>query len=322
MRCHPMTGPAPSDPSPSGKTRRSELNTRFLSAVALACCALGATWFGGIPFAALWSLASALVVLEWLTLIAPPATRNAKGVFSNRAERRNSLVLPGLVVALGTGVLPLLIAVASPTVAALSAAAALVGAIGWIFIGLREGRADDNWQRKFGRLLVVWVLGALLVGLLVGLVPVVARGLPVIGGTLIAWMFAVVWTTDVAAYFTGRAIGGPKLWPSVSPNKTWSGFCGGAVGGALAGWLVMFVGANLVDAPHMGAMGVLAVSLLASIVGQGGDLAESALKRRAGVKDSGRIIPGHGGVLDRVDSFLAVCLLVAIGLGTGAQMAQ
>lgn len=311
----------------------------MVSALALATVAIAATWLGGLPFAVLWALAGACVVAEWLLLIGPRAqSTGAPADASSQPEHlpvtrqhstdTNSLTINGpaggrrlaalrLLAAAGVGALPLLVELALPVAATVSAAAALTAAAAWVVLAFRAGGADADWRRRFGDLLVVWVAGGLACGALAGLVPVLARGVAEWGVVLIAWMFAVVWTTDIAAYFTGRAIGGPKLWPRVSPNKTWAGFWGGTVGGALAGWAVSLAAAALTGGAPFHAGTVLAVSFAASILGQGGDLAESALKRRAGVKDSGRIIPGHGGVLDRVDSFLAVCLLVAIGLASG-----
>jgi phosphatidate cytidylyltransferase len=129
-------------------------------------------------------------------------------------------------------------------------------------------------------------------------------------------MFAVVWSTDIIAYFTGRALGGPKLMPRVSPKKTWSGALGGLAAGTAAGVaLVLFArdnGWSTLAAAPLPAVAV--ASALASILSQAGDLAESALKRRCGVKDSGRSIPGHGGVMDRLDGFFAVALLVGLAL--------
>jgi phosphatidate cytidylyltransferase len=119
------------------------------------------------------------------------------------------------------------------------------------------------------------------------------------GAVSIYWLFCVIWLADTAAYFAGRVIGGPKLWPAVSPKKTWAGLLG-AIAGAMIAALVVHAGAGLA----IGASMLLAAALLA-VIEQGGDLYESALKRRAGVKDSGSLIPGHGGVMDRVDGLLA-----------------
>ena len=118
-------------------------------------------------------------------------------------------------------------------------------------------------------------------------------------------IFLVVWVTDIGGYFAGRGIGGPKLWPRVSPNKTWAG----AVGGFAAS-LVVAAGFAVFGLGRTGPLLVLGAAL--SIVSQFGDLFESAVKRRFGVKDSSHIIPGHGGLLDRLDGFVAAVVLAAI----------
>lgn len=122
------------------------------------------------------------------------------------------------------------------------------------------------------------------------------------GLTAIIFLFACVWTADTLAYAAGRTFGGPKLWPSISPNKTWSGFFGAVFGGLLAAVLVFyFAGLN----------NLFAAAMLGAAIGgleQGGDLFESSVKRKFGVKDSGTIIPGHGGVLDRVDGLIAAAV--------------
>jgi len=118
-------------------------------------------------------------------------------------------------------------------------------------------------------------------------------------------IFLVVWVTDIGGYFAGRGIGGPKLWPRVSPNKTWAG----AVGGFAAS-LVVAAGFAVFGLGRTGPLLMLGAAL--SIVSQFGDLFESAVKRRFGVKDSSHIIPGHGGLLDRLDGFVAAVVLAAI----------
>jgi phosphatidate cytidylyltransferase len=126
------------------------------------------------------------------------------------------------------------------------------------------------------------------------------------GITWLVWLILVVVITDIAGYFAGRMFGGPKFWPSVSPKKTWSG--------TVAGW----IGAGALGAVFMPVTGVGAVlifvSMITSFASQMGDIAESAIKRRAGVKDSSRLIPGHGGVLDRFDGLIGAALLVLIVL--------
>ena len=121
----------------------------------------------------------------------------------------------------------------------------------------------------------------------------------------ILWAAAVVVSADVGGYFAGRIIGGPKLWPSVSPKKTWAG-----LGGAVA---LAFATGGLFSWATTGTYfyQVCVVSMVAAVIAQGGDLAESALKRHFDVKDAGSLIPGHGGVLDRLDGHMAAVLVAA-----------
>ena len=114
----------------------------------------------------------------------------------------------------------------------------------------------------------------------------------------------MVWATDVAAYFAGRLIGGPRLWPSVSPGKTWSGAVAGAFAGAALGLLL----SGWTDRIDL----LFWLGLTAAVVAELGDLFESAVKRRFGVKDSSRLIPGHGGLMDRLDAFIAASAFAAL----------
>jgi phosphatidate cytidylyltransferase len=136
--------------------------------------------------------------------------------------------------------------------------------------------------------------------------PVVIRADAALGFVAMIFLFAVVWTTDVAAYFAGRRMGGPKLWPAVSPNKTWSGAIAGAVAATAAGLIV----AAVAGVGHM--VSIAGMSFALSVVAQGGDLFESGFKRRFGAKDTGRVIPGHGGLMDRLDGFLAAASAAAV----------
>ncbi len=126
-----------------------------------------------------------------------------------------------------------------------------------------------------------------------------------VGRQAIFWLFAVVWATDIGAYFAGRGIGGPKLAPRISPGKTWAGLLGGMVCAALVGAAT----ALLLDLSR--AAPLIVISALLALVAQAGDLLESMVKRRFGVKDSGHLIPGHGGVLDRLDGLLTAAPAVA-----------
>lgn len=127
-------------------------------------------------------------------------------------------------------------------------------------------------------------------------------------GLVLAFALAIgTWASDISAYFTGRTFGGPKLLPETSPKKTWSGFFGGIVAGAIA--VAIFAGAV-----HASWQVGLAAGAIISIVGQGGDMFESLVKRHFRVKDSSGLIPGHGGVLDRMDSLMAATLVCALAL--------
>ena len=118
------------------------------------------------------------------------------------------------------------------------------------------------------------------------------------------WLVLVVVVTDVVGYFAGRMIGGPKFWPAVSPKKTWAGTVSGWIGAAIVGWLFSIntgVGLQL-----------MGISIAVSMASQMGDIAESGLKRKMGVKDSSNLIPGHGGLMDRFDGMLGAALFVLI----------
>ena len=165
------------------------------------------------------------------------------------------------------------------------------GAVGW-----RAGRRDGTWAAA----------GVFYAGALVSSI-VLLRLSPGYGLAAVFWVFAVVWGADIAAYFAGRSIGGPRLWPSVSPGKTWSGAIVGALAGAVLGLLLTAWTNRLMPLFWLG--------LATAIVSELGDLFESALKRRFGVKDSSGLIPGHGGLMDRLDAFVAASVFAAVVAG-------
>ncbi|EIZ85333.1 phosphatidate cytidylyltransferase [Methylobacterium sp. GXF4] len=276
-----MTPTAPPAARPSG---RRELWLRVASGVVLAPAILAALVYGGWPFAGIWLAAGIIGFAEWMVM--------------SRTEPREVLIALG---AATLGALLLCQRGGAPALACL--AVLLLGAAACATVA-RTG---------FGR---VRALAGVLGAASIASVPVALRDDPGIGLVGPAWMFAVVWSTDIAAYFAGRKIGGPKLMPRVSPNKTWAGAIGGLVGAVAAGSLVA-VAADLagLDLPSAASLPVVAgVSALASVLSQAGDLLESGLKRRYGVKDSGKIIPGHGGVMDRLDGFFAVAVLAGLYL--------
>jgi phosphatidate cytidylyltransferase len=140
------------------------------------------------------------------------------------------------------------------------------------------------------------------------------RHQPAYGRETILWLLVCVWTTDIGAYFVGSYAGGAKLAPSISPSKTWSGL----VGGASATAVVSALFGLAIDAGQTLTLALTGVGI--ALVAQAGDLLESAQKRRAGVKDSGRLIPGHGGILDRIDGLIAALVFIAvIRLATGGE---
>lgn len=152
-----------------------------------------------------------------------------------------------------------------------------------------------------------WLLGGIAYILAACYVLHGLRGAGDLGRDLIFYLFAVTWATDTGAYLAGRAIGGPKLAPRVSPSKTWSGAAGGLLAGVAAGSLLWWAARGGIDPAVVG------IAAAGSVACQLGDLLESAAKRHFAVKDSGSMIPGHGGVLDRVDGLLAAALAVGAG---------
>lgn len=255
-----------------------ELALRVCSALVLVPLALGAAYLGGWPFAVLWGLAAMVVLWEWNSLVAGSDQRIVLTTGGASLALAIALVLTGHLLAA-----VIVLAISTLGVASLAPAKRRT----WIAAGVPYA-------------------GAL------GVAPIVLRSDNGEGFLAIIFLFAVVWTTDIAAYFAGRAIGGPKLMPRVSPNKTWSG----AIGGTLAAVVVALALAKVTALTGLFAITMLAVIL--SICAQGGDLFESFLKRRFGAKDSGHLIPGHGGLMDRLDGFVTASVVAAlIGLLRG-----
>jgi phosphatidate cytidylyltransferase len=261
-----------------------ELGLRVLSGIVLAALVVSGLVLGGWAFAGIWLAAAIVGAGEWIGMSRTLPRRALLGVVA--------VTLAALTICLEREVaLPVGLAI-------LAGGAALCLAL-----------AHDNPGR-------LRALGALLGGAVIALVPPALRDAPEIGILGPAWMFAVVWSTDIVAYFTGRTFGGPKLMPAVSPKKTWSGALGGLVGAVVAGTALVALARQQGWSPFADTNLALValVSAVASVLSQAGDLLESALKRRYGVKDSGRSIPGHGGVMDRLDGFFAVALLAGLFL--------
>jgi phosphatidate cytidylyltransferase len=243
--------------------------------------ALAAVILGGLPLAALVALVAAIAFWEWTAI----------GDARQPAWARAIAVVCLVVGLLGLGAF-------RPDWVILIAGAAVLA----ILAGLRLHSL--RWMGLGLAYVAVPCAGFLLL-----------RDAEPFGLYAILFVVVVVWATDIAAYFGGRALGGPKLWPRVSPKKTWSGALTGLVAAVAAGGIV----AGLTKAGDYRAGLLLAVPL--SIAAQAGDLFESAVKRKFDVKDSGTIIPGHGGVLDRVDGLFGAAalawLLAVMGLGGG-----
>jgi phosphatidate cytidylyltransferase len=163
-----------------------------------------------------------------------------------------------------------------------------------------------------GFALIDWLAAGIAYAAVLLFAPLILRHDPALGFIAVLFLFAVVWVTDIAAYFAGRALGGPKLWPAVSPKKTWSGAAGGTLGGVAAGVVtVKLMGLSV--APML-----ILVACVLSVAAQAGDLFESAIKRHFGTKDAGHLIPGHGGAMDRLDGFLTAAAAAAmVGLIRG-----
>lgn len=182
--------------------------------------------------------------------------------------------------------------------------------IWWLLMTVALVARRRGLQRVDTRRPAVLLLGSLvLVTAWISIVRLHAT--PGAGPLMVLYLFLLIWVADSGAYFAGRAFGRAKLSPFVSPGKTWAGAAGAIAGAVVCAGLVWFSG----QGQGVSLTGLLLLSLLVTVVSIGGDLWESRLKREAGVKDSGSLLPGHGGVLDRIDSLLAAAPVFALGAG-------
>ena len=252
--------------------KQGNLKTRVIAAMVLVPLVLALTWAGVVPFVLLVAGLAVLMAHEWAGIV-------------HGGDARQFILLA---VAGVTGA----VAIAMPLpLAGLIVASVWVASI---LLTAWDMRGFTRWH----------VLGVPYLAL-PAFALVMLRAQPSCGFAVIVFLFLAVWLADTLAYFAGKSIGGPKFAPRISPNKTWAGFGGAVAGGALAGVL-----AGLIFGYR-----VWPLIVLGALLGgweQIGDLFESAAKRRFGVKDSGAIIPGHGGILDRVDGLVAAAVLALL----------
>jgi phosphatidate cytidylyltransferase len=254
------------------------LGIRAASALVLAPLAVLAIWAGSLWFLAIILAAVVLLSREWAAMSAPGRRGPiAAGV---------ALAIVAATVTAHTGAMS-----AALVVLVFGAAAVAIYArrLGYEGVDAAYGVLYLGWPA----VLLIWL----------------RDGDSGVGLSWTIMVFVVAWSADVMAFLVGSVLGGPKLWPRYSPNKTWSGFVGGLVAGSAAGWLVAsFLPMGLPD-PIWG----LGLGLAGALATMAGDLWESALKRRFGVKDAGGLIPGHGGLLDRVDGLMFAAVVMAAG---------
>jgi phosphatidate cytidylyltransferase len=262
-----MDPASPSAAAPPASSR-GNLLLRIASAAVLAPLALGIAYVGGLPFALFWFAAALILLWEWTRLACGDGRRAAFAIGA-----ASLAAAAGLLTFVGPGRL------------GTAALIVLLGAIAAAGLASSERRT--------------WCSSGVLYAGVVLIAPIALRADAQVGFTALAFLFAVVWTTDIVAYFAGRALGGAKLAPTISPNKTWSG----AVTGVLAAAAVGIAVAKAAGVDN--ALPIALVALMLSVVSQVGDLFESVVKRRFGVKNASGLIPGHGGLMDRLDGFLA-----------------
>jgi phosphatidate cytidylyltransferase len=258
----------------AGQERRNLL-LRIAAALVMAPLAVAAAYAGGWLWIGLVTLAAIGLYVEWLAII---------------GARKPRLVMLGMLILFG-------IAWAEASYMAASYVAVFV-ALGIIAAAIFA--ADRR----------VWVVIGFCYAVAASLASILVRRDPFWGFTALLFVLLVVWMTDIGGYFAGRLIGGPKLWQRISPKKTWAGAIGGFAAslGVAAGFMALDFGRTMPLRP----VPLLFLAAILSIASQLGDLFESAIKRRFGVKDSSHIIPGHGGLMDRLDGFVAAIVVAAL----------
>ncbi|MGO4907792.1 phosphatidate cytidylyltransferase [Pseudorhodobacter sp. W20_MBD10_FR17] len=259
----------------SPSNRWQDLRPRMISAAIMASVAAVEIWLGGVSFTVMVVALSALMLWELATIT---GLKTTYGPFS-LSPTQLPLMLAGF------GALCLCAALLSSH--AIAAALLLVPALVFALT-----------PRRDRGLAALWAAGSMIAGF--GLISLRQDA----GTAAIVWLVLVVVTSDVMGYFAGRILGGPKFWPAISPKKTWSGTVAGWLGAAGVGMAFWSMG----YAPA----GIVLLSAVVSFAGQMGDIAESWIKRRTGVKDSSNLIPGHGGFMDRFDAMTGAVVLVML----------
>jgi phosphatidate cytidylyltransferase len=256
----------------------NNLALRIASAAVLVPLALLTAYLGEWPFALFWGIAAIAVLWEWTTLV---AGRNHRMMFSSCAS---AIAVAALVAWLSRPITAIMLIG--------------LGVLAALIFAPRERR--------------LWIAAGIGYAGTMLLAPMLLRADAVDGFFAMALLFAVVWTTDVLGYFAGRTFGGPKLVPAISPKKTWSGAIAGVLGAVFVAVLIAGFFGSFDKAV------IAIIALLLSVVAQLGDLLESWVKRQFGAKDASHLIPGHGGVMDRLDGFWAAALVgCLIGLLRG-----
>jgi phosphatidate cytidylyltransferase len=253
----------------------TNLRLRIISAAILMPVIILAVYLGGIAYGAVLVFALVIGLYEWLRLVSP-AMRTRTIAFACAI----------LMIVLTIGILFSI------------SCAAVIGAVLTLVLFLLARRNEDHHAGLIA-LSIPYMAGS-------GLALLYLRDAPGYGAALVFYLLLTVWGTDVGAYIAGRSIGGPKLAPSISPSKTWAGLLGGMVLATVFGYFsAVALGAQQ---PSLS----LLFSPLLAVIAQAGDLFESYFKRRSGVKESGDIIPGHGGILDRIDGLVFAGIALAL----------
>ena len=281
---------APVDAILPAQRRHSELRVRAVSAAVMAVLVVGLAYVGGLPFRVLSVVVGLVVLQEWSAM-----TGCLRPFGGAQAWTIASICTVSVAILFGAFAIAIWIA-----------AVAFAVGYAWSFRVVRQvPRPPDvrHWS---------WMPLGFVYAASIMIAFAALRGDTAFGLAACAFLLGVVWATDIFAYFVGKNVGGPKLAPRVSPNKTWSGFIGGVVFAVLAGMAVAWAYRAQGYLPTV-PWWLVPVAVVLSVVSQLGDLFESWVKRRSGAKDSGRIIPGHGGLMDRIDG-LGAAAVAALGL--------